>query len=80
MYRGRVGYDAIANRQIREKAAAHRKLVQAERLNKIKNRKPGTSLKTLDNQPPALVKALLTNPRKIALKEEFNNTIEQDNK
>jgi len=80
MFRGRCGYDAVGNRQIREKAANHRREVQKTRLDKIKNRKPGTSLNTLDNLPPVVVKAVLTNPRKQLLKAELNLTVDQENK
>ena len=52
MFRGRKGYDSAGNKTLREKAAAHRRMLQLERLNKINARKPGTSLATLNNLPP----------------------------
>lgn len=49
------------------------------RLEKIMARKPGTS-DTLDNRPPNVIKALLDDPRKRALKEYFYFVTERENK
>jgi len=67
MDRGRVGTLAIGNKAIREGMIKHQQEVHMERINKIKNRKPGSS-NTLDNTAPVVVKAALNNPRKAALK------------
>jgi hypothetical protein len=50
-----------------------------QRLEKIKVRKAGSS-NTLDNNPPVIVKATLSNPRKIALRNEFNEVVTKENK
>ena len=79
MDRGRVGTLAIGNKSIRDGMVKHQQDVHLERINKIKNRKPGTS-NTLDNTAPVIVKAALHNPRKIALKLEFNEVMERENR
>ena len=79
MDRGRVGTLAIGNKTIRDQMIAHQQEVHMERINKIKNRKPGSS-NTLDNTPPVIVKAALVNPRKIAKKKEFNEMTERENR
>ena len=79
MDRGRVGTLAIGNKTIRDQMIAHQQEVHLERINKIKNRKPGSS-NTLDNTPPVIVKAALTNPRKKAKKDEFNMMTERENR
>ena len=79
MDRGRVGTLAIGNKAIREGMIKHQQDVHLERISKIKNRKPGSS-NTLDNTAPVVVKAALNNPRKAALKLEFNTVTERENK
>ena len=79
MDRGRVGTLAIGNKAIREGMIKHQQDVHMERISKIKNRKPGSS-NTLDNTAPVVVKAALNNPRKAALKLEFNTVTERENK
>lgn len=79
MDRGRVGTLAIGNKAIREGMIKHQQEVHMERISKIKNRKPGSS-NTLDNTAPVVVKAALNNPRKAALKLEFNTVTERENK
>ena len=79
MDRGRVGTLAIGNKTIRDQMIAHQQEVHLERINKIKNRKPGSS-NTLDNTAPVIVKAALVNPRKIAKKKEFNEMTERENR
>jgi len=79
MDRGRVGTLAIGNKAIREGMIKHQQDVHMERINKIKTRKPGSS-NTLDNTAPVVVKAALNNPRKAALKLEFNTVTERENK
>ena len=79
MDRGRVGTLAIGNKTIRDQMIAHQQAVHLERINKIKNRKPGSS-NTLDNTAPVIVKAALVNPRKIAKKKEFNEMTDRENR
>ena len=79
MDRGRVGTLAIGNKAMRENIIKHQQSVHKERVNKIKNRKPGTS-NTLDNTAPVIVKAALNNPRKNALRQEFNDVTERENR
>lgn len=79
MDRGRVGTLAIGNKTIRDQMIAHQQAVHLERINKIKNRKPGSS-STLDNTAPVIVKAALVNPRKIAKKKEFNEMTDRENR
>ena len=79
MDRGRVGTLAIGNKAIREGMVKHQQDVHLGRIQKIQNRKPGTS-NTLDNTAPVVVKAALNNPRKAALKLEFNEVTERENR
>lgn len=79
MDRGRVGYDAVGNKYVREAEARHRRVVQLERLEKILHRKPGSSA-TLDNTRPVIIQAMLNNPRKLAVKRELADTVERENK
>lgn len=79
MDRGRVGYAASGNKFIRELIIKSRRHAHTQRIKKIMTRKPGTS-NTLDNRPPHIIKALLTNPRKVALRQEFNVVTERENK
>jgi hypothetical protein len=58
----------------------HRRYVHLERLKKIKDRKPGSSKATLDNTPPDVIPALKSNPRKAALKIEFDQVTERENR
>ncbi len=62
-----------------EKEREKRKQAHRNRLNKIKKREYGSSV-TLDNNPPKLVLALITNPRKNALKVEFHEQVKQRNR
>lgn len=50
-----------------------------ERLGKIKERKAGSSI-TLDNNPPVIIEAMLSNPRKHASRDYFNFITEAENK
>ena len=79
MDRGRVGTLAIGNKTIRDQMIQHQQDVHMERIQKIKTRKPGTS-STLDNTAPVIVKAALTNPRKVAKRIEFNEMTEKENR
>ena len=42
-------------------------------------RTPGSS-HTIDNAAPVVIEAMLTNPRKVAKKMEFNAFVERENK
>ena len=79
MDRGRAGGyvtdNNLAMKQIKEKQFNE----HLHRLEKIKARKAGSS-HTLDNNPPVIVKAALSNPRKIALRNEFNTVVAKENK
>lgn len=79
MDRGRAGGyvtdNNLAMKQIKEKQFNE----HLQRLEKIKGRKAGSS-HTLDNNPPVIVKAALSNPRKIALRNEFNTVVAKENK
>jgi hypothetical protein len=78
MDRGRLGGFITDNNysgiQIRNKMQRE----HLERLAKIKKRKPGSG--TLDNNPPVVIKAMLKNPRKHALREYNNFVLELENK
>jgi hypothetical protein len=78
MDRGRAGGFITDNNYVMVKFNEKKRKEHLHRLSKIKNRKPGSG--TLDNNPPVIVKAALTNPRKFALKETFNFVTEQENK
>lgn len=71
---GMVGNNYVQNLIFKKNRADH-----IARIKKIKSRKPGSS-KTLDNSPPVIVKACLTNPRKAALKDQFNFVTERENR
>ncbi len=79
MDRGRAGGYITDNNfsgiQVRKKMQREHE----ERLEKIKERKPGSSI-TLDNNPPVIIKAALSNPRKHATKDYFNFITEAENK
>ena len=81
MDRGRVGYNKVGNKTLRENTINHVRLVHLERLRKIKQRDPGSSA-TLDNNPPrGYGKSSETlNPRKASLKREENRVILRQNK
>ena len=82
MDRGRVGYNKVANKYLRETHIKHVRLVHLERLNAIKNRAPGTSV-TLDNLPPKKIGEDSDgglDPRKISRKAEYNRVIHRQNK
>lgn len=81
MDRGRVGYNKVANKYLRETHIKHVRLVHLERLNAIKNREPGSSV-TLDNMPPKVVgdPGDGIDPRKISRKTEYNRAIHRQNK
>lgn len=79
MDRGRAGGFVTDNnfsmKQIKEKQFKE----HLHRLEKIKVRRAGSSI-TLDNNPPVIVKAALSNPRKAALRNEFNVVVAKENK
>ncbi len=79
MDRGRAGGFITDNNYVMVKFNEKKRKEHLHRLNKIKNRKPGSSI-TLDNTPPVIVKAALSNPRKAALKETFNFVTGQQDK
>jgi len=79
MDRGRVGYAAVGNKQLRENTIKHVRDVHLARVKAIKTRKPGTS-DTLDNTAPHVIAALKSNPRKIGKSRELNVMIERENK
>jgi hypothetical protein len=79
MDRGRAGGHVLQSNHVQMMLLEKKRAVHLERIKKIKTRKPGTST-TLDNNSPVVVKAALVNPRKIALKEEFNVITERENK
>lgn len=79
MDRGRAGGFVTDNNLALVLTKKKQRREHLERLEKIKERKPGSSA-TLDNNPPVIVKAALTNPRKAALKKEFNVVVEKENK
>ena len=62
-----------------DKEKAKRKQAHKDRLSKIKTRDYGSS-PTLDNTAPNVVNALTTNPRKKALRDEFQRITEQENR
>lgn len=79
MDRGRVGYNAIGNKCIRENMIAERRDTHLAKLKKIKNRKPGTST-TVDCTAPKAIEAAKCNPRKKAISQEWSGIIEKENK
>ncbi len=79
MDRGRVGYNMIGNKEMREHLIKSGRKVHLERIRKIKMRKPGTS-NTLDNTAPHVIPALKKNPRKLGKMKETNMMIERENK
>jgi len=79
MDRGRVGYAATGNRVIREVMIKSRRAEHLRRLKNIMTRTPGSS-HTIDNAAPVVIEAMLTNPRKVAKKMEFNAFVERENK
>ena len=81
MDRGRVGYDLVGNRSIREKAINVKKKCHKERLKKIIHRAPGSS-PTLDNTVPiSLSNQMIANdPRKKSIKIDKALKIERENR
>ena len=81
MDRGRVGYNKVGNKTLRENHIKHVRLVHLERLRKIRTRIPGSS-STLDNQLPrnAGKDSQSLNPRKASLKREHNRVVLRQNK
>merc|ERR1719502_608343 len=81
MDRGRVGYNKVGNKTLRENHIKHVRLVHLERLRKIRTRPPGSS-STLDNQLPrnAGKDSQSLNPRKASLKREHNRVVLRQNK
>ena len=81
MDRGRVGYNKVGNKSLRENHIKHVRHVHLERLRKIRTRIPGSS-STLDNQLPrnAGKDSQSLNPRKASLKRENNRVVLRQNK
>lgn len=81
MDRGRVGYDLVANRAIREKSLANKRKCHKDRLKKIMHRAPGSS-STLDNTVPTSIsnEMIAKNPRKKKIKEERAVIVERENR
>ncbi len=79
MDRGRVGYNAIGNKVLRNRMIEERRANHLKRLNKIKNRKPGTS-ETIDCTPPEAIEQAKNNPRKSAFRVETSLLVEKENK
>jgi ribosomal protein L14 len=79
MDRGRAGGFVTDNNfsgiQIRKKQQKE----HLHRLEKIKARKPGSSV-TLDNNAPVIIKAMTNNPRKRAIREQNWFALEMENK
>lgn len=79
MDRGRAGGYVTDNNysgiQIKKKMQRE----HLDRLEKIKHRKAGSSI-TLDNNPPVVIKAALSNPRKHANRDYFNFITDAENK
>lgn len=65
---------SVRRGKVAEMEALHKRLVHLERIKKIKQRKSCYADK------PEVIAALYSNPRKEALKREFNRTTEQENK
>jgi len=79
MDRGRAGGFITDNNFVGVQMTKKKRKDHLERLNKIMNRKPGSS-QTLDNNPPVIIKAALSNPRKIAIRDYFYFVTERENK
>jgi hypothetical protein len=79
MDRGRAGGFVTDNNLMGLIVKKKQRQDHLDRLEKIKNRKVGTS-NTLDNTPPVIIKAMTSNPRKTALRAEFNVVVEKENK
>lgn len=79
MDRGRAGGFVTDNNYFGVKLKKKQRREHLERLAKIMNRKPGSSI-TLDNNPPNVVKALTADPRKAAVQDYFNFITEKENK
>ncbi len=69
-----LGGNFLTNLLIKNRHHVHRL-----RVKKIKNRAPGTS-KTLDNRRPEVIKALVEDPRKIAVRQHISAVRERENK
>jgi hypothetical protein len=79
MDRGRAGGFITDNNYMGLQFKRKMRREHLDRLEKIKTRKPGSSV-TLDNNPPVIIKAMLSNPRKHAVKDYFNFVTECENK
>jgi hypothetical protein len=79
MDRGRAGGFITDNNFVGVQFNRKKRKEHLDRLDKIMGRTPGSS-HTLDNNPPVIVKAALTNPRKLAVKDYFYFVTERENK
>ena len=73
-----MGYNGLGNKSIRDYIIKTRREEHLARIYKIMSREPGTG--DIDNTKPVIIEALSSNPRKIALRKEFNVVIERENK
>lgn len=78
MDRGRAG-GYVGNNYVQVQLNKKKRQQHLERIQKIKGRKPGSSA-TLDNNPPMVIEAMLNDPRKSALRDQYNFVTERENK
>lgn len=77
MHRSRVGYDAMANRQIREKQILQKREEHLTKIAKIMTRKPGEG--NLDNHAVVIVQSQHT-ARRQGVQQHKNAIVERENK
>lgn len=78
MDRGRAG-GYVGNNYVQVLLQKKKRQDHLKRLEKIRGRKPGSSV-TLDNNRPVVISALSEDPRKIAVRNLNNSIIERENK
>ncbi len=78
MDRGRAG-GYVGNNYVQVQLNKKKRQQHLDRIEKIKSRKPGSSA-TLDNNPPMVIEAMLNDPRKSALRNQYNFVTERENK